>query len=369
MTNPASPPEGNSYTLSGIEVVELADVDLDFAVDEVFGQKKAAPALDLATTRTEPATPDELRTLEVFRGLSGDEMAALAPRCQSIHAVPGYVLLAPGRLNAKIFFVLEGQLRLYSQASEKRPMAVADVGQSTGLRPALVNQPVNHAVIATEVSHILAVELGTLEELAKRSHAFARNYTALLTSYIRGDNCLHLSGRPSGAAARQGYVDELTLLHNQHWLNTLLPRLVARSRLSDKPLAVAAFAIDTLDALIKQHGAGPGPHVLAAVGHWLLHQTRPTDLLAIDQNRRFFAFLPDCDLAAARTLAERLRTAISSLPVPLGPDKATAPINVTLSLAIAELEKGMKEIDLLNKTEALIQKSIKSGGNRVSDGL
>lgn len=349
-------------------MVELSEVDLDFAVEELFGKKAVARTpIDLDTTRTELATPDEIKTLELFRGLDGREIDQLAPRCQSIHAIPGYVLVTPGRINNRIFFVVEGQLRLYPKTGDKRPIAIADVGHSTGLRPALVMQPVNHAVIATELSHIIAVELSVLEDYAKLSHAFARNYAALLASYLRGDNCLNIGSRPPGSPARQSYVDELTLLHNQYWLDTVFPRLVARCRLGDKPLAAAAFAIDNLDEIIKANGIGPGLRVLEAVSHWALDQTRPTDLLAVNKHRHIIAFLPDCNLDAARQLAARLKTHILTVPITLAPGKP--PLTVSLSLAIAELEKGMKDVELLNKTETLIQKSIKFGGNQVSEAL
>jgi diguanylate cyclase (GGDEF)-like protein len=346
-------------SVEGIEVVELSDIDLDFAVEQAFRQG-GAEALD--TTRTEAVKPEDLAALELFQGVGEQELAACVARCQMIHAVPGYVLLAPGRLNTKIFFVLEGQLRVYAQTGDKRPTAVADVGHSTGLRSALDMRPMEHSTIVTEVSRLLAVEIAAVDELTQRSHAFARNYAALLASYLRGDNFLHVGGH-AGAAARPGYIDELTLLHNQRWLDEVLPRLVARYRLGDKPLAVAAFAIDKLDEIVKAHGVGPGMHVLEAVGHWIQNQTRPTDILAVSKNRHIFAFLPDCDLHAANQLAGRLKTRIQSLPIPLDPQ----PITVTLSLGVAQLEQAMNEQVFLNKIEALIRKSIALGGNWLSD--
>jgi diguanylate cyclase (GGDEF)-like protein len=352
--------------LDGIEVVELSEVDLDFALEEMFGQGAIRP---LETTSTELAAPDELAALDLFRGLSMDELTALAASCQSIQAVPGYVVLAPGRLNTKVYFVVEGQLRLYAQTGDKRPMALVDVGHSTGLRSALAMQPAEHAVIATEISNIIVVDVTTLDALSKRLHVFALNYMALQASYVRGDNCLFVGARSSASAARQGYIDELTLLHNQHWLTTMLPRLVARFRLVDKPLAVVAFAVDKLDQIVKEHGIGAGLRVLEAVGHWTLDQTRPIDILAVDKSRCVFAFLPDCDLEAARQLAGRLKTQIQTVKVSLASAKAPDPITLTLSLGIAVLEKGMKENELLGKTEALIQKSIKLGGNWLSDAL
>lgn len=365
MTEPAHKP-GEAYTLDGIEVVELWEVDLDFAVEEAF---REGASQNPETTRVEPATSEELKTLELFQGLDGQDIASIAAQCQSIRAVPGYVLLAPGRLNTKIFFVVEGQLRLYARTGDKRPMSVADVGHSTGLRSALAGQPANHAVIATEVSNILTAELSALDELTKRSHTFARNYAALLASYLRGDNCLHVGARGRGGPARQGYIDELTLLHNQHWLDTVFPRLIARYRMGDKKLAVVAFAVDKLDEITKQHGIGASMRVLETIGPWLLDQTRPTDILATNKNRHFLAFLPDCDLDAARQLAGRLKAAIKNVAIALPPGKTSATANVTAAIGIAELEGGMNEHAFVDKVDTLVQKSLKLGGDWLSDSL
>lgn len=364
MAKPSPTPSGG-IPVDGIEVVELSEIDLDFAVEEAFRQGASrAPE----TTSTDAANSQDLGALELFQGIGEQDLAACAARCQSIHAVPGYVLLAPGRLNTKIFFVAEGQLRLYAQTGDKRPMAIVDVGHSTGLHSALAMQPLDHSAIATEVSRLLAVDIATINELVKRSHTFARNYAALLASYLRGDNCLHVGAR-TGGAARPGYVDELTLLRNQRWLDETFPRLVPRYRLGDKTLAVVAFAVDKLDEIVKEHGIGPGLRVLEAVGHWMQDLTRPTDILAINKNRCIFAFLPDCDLDAARQLAGRLKTQIQILPISLATEKAPQPITVTLSLGIAVLGQGMNEHDFLGKAEALIQKSIKLGGNWLSEAL
>ena|GEM_PF-3809171 len=363
MTN-SPPPPGNM--LDGIEVVELSEVDLDFAIEEMFGQ---GAVRSLETTSTELADVEEVRALELFRGLSKDELGKLATCCQSIQAVPGYVLVTPGRINTKVFFVVEGQLRAYAPTNDRRPVALVDVGHSTGLRSALTLQPSEHAVIATEISDVLAIEVAVLDELSKRVHSFASNYTALLASYVRGDNCLYVGARSPRNETRQGYVDELTLLHNQHWLTTMLPRLVARFRLVDKPLAVVAFAIDGLNQIAKEHGTASGLHVLQVLGLWMLDQTRPTDILAINKSGHVFAFLPDCDLDAAHLLADRLKTAIQAVTISLASPKAPQPIAVTLSVGIAALEKGMKETDFVSKAEALIRKSIKLGGNQLSDTL
>lgn len=361
MSSATVPPSGGTK-VEGIEVEELSDIDLEF-VEEAFrhGQRSAPDS-----TTTEPARAEELKRLELFQALDDADLAAMARRCESIHAAPGYVLLAPGQASNRIYFVVEGQLRLYSSSREKRPIAVVDIGQSTGLRQALLGHPVNYSVVATEISRILAIELGVLEDGARRSHAFARHYAALLASYVRSDNCLHVGLRATADNHRPGYIDELTLLHNQHWLDTVLPRLVARSQLAGRSLAVAAFAVDKLEQISKQHGVAASARVLAHLGHWLLDQTRPTDLLAINRDQRLLAFLPDCDLEAARQLAERLKETVQALPISLAPNQAPAPQRLTLSLGIAELEDGMKEKELLSRADARVGQSLKQGGNRVT---
>lgn len=364
MTKPSYKP-AEPYSLDGIEVVELWEVDLDFAVEEAFRQ--GTPQVP-ETTRVEPATPKELRALDLFQGLDGQDIAKLAAQCRTIHAVPGYVLLAPGRLNTKLYVVVEGQLRLYARTGDKRPIAVVDIGQSTGLRSALTGRPVDHSLIATEVSQLLAIDLAVLDELAKRSHTFARKYAELLATYVRGDNCLNVGAR-TRAGEREGHIDALTLLHNQHWLDTVFPRLVGRYRMGDKKLAVAAFAIDKLEHVVKQKGVGAGMRVLEGIGPRLLDQTRPTDIVAINRNRHFFVFLPNCDLDAARQLATRLKAVIPRISLLIGSDSASETISVTLSLGIATLESGMNEVEFLNKTEALIRKSVELGGDALSETL
>ena len=364
MTNPTPPPTP-AGTLEGIEVVELSEVDLDFSIEEMFGQ---GPRRTLEASNTELASREELSEIEFFRCLGKEDLAILTACSQSIQAVPGLVLVTPGQLNSKVFFVVEGQLRVYAPTGDKRPIALVDVGQSIGLHSALMMQPAEHAVIATEISNIIAIDISAINEHTKRLHGFALSYTALLASYVRGDNCLYIGARSLSNTTRQSYVDEITLLHNQYWLNMMLPRLVGRFRMVHKPLAVVAFAVDKLDLLIKANNIGPGMRVLQAVGHWLLDQTRPTDILAVNNNRYLLAFLPDCDLDAARQLAERLKTAIQALPISFGPN-AKKPITVTLSFGITALEKGMNELDFVKKAEALVQKSLKLGGNCVSEEL
>jgi diguanylate cyclase (GGDEF)-like protein len=346
-------------TPSDDEVVDLSEIDLDFAVEEAF--RKGTPKV-VRPIVTVPAEPDDLRAVELFRELGDAELADFAPLCQSSRVVPGYVLYPAGRINTRVHFVIEGQLRLYRNDGGKRPCGIVDIGQSDGLSSAMSMQPTDHSLIATESSHLLVIDAPAIEKMTRRSHAFARNYAAHVAGYTRGENCLQLGGPQPAGLRRDGYIDPITLLHNQRWLDTMFPRIVERSRLSGEPLSLVAFKVDRLDEIDREAGVKLSRYILEAVGQLMVEHSRPTDLHVFDRQRRLLVVLPESDLDAARVLATRLREHVKTLAV----DDLPIP-SVTLSIGIVTLAESESGEGLLGRADTLIQKSINAGGNWLNE--
>lgn len=341
------------------EVVDLAEIDLDFAVEEAFRQeapKTIRPSVSM------PAEPAHMKELALFSGLSDEELVKLAPQCQAVHVIPGFVLYPLGRINTRLYLVVEGQLRTYLKDGSKRPSGIVDIGQSCGLASALNMQPTEHALIATETSLLLVIEAAMLEKMTKASHAFASNYTSLMASYAKGDHCLRLDRRGVVPLKRDGYIDPDTLLHNQHWLDTMLPRIVERSWKSGKPLSMVMMKVDRMLEIDREAGVVLSRYILEALGKIMMEYSRPTDLHAIDLHQRLLVVLPDSDLDGARTLATRLRIQTNNLK---SDDLELPP--VTLSAAIVTLEDGETDKALLERAGNLILKSSKAGGNWLFD--
>jgi diguanylate cyclase (GGDEF)-like protein len=342
------------------EVVDLADIDLDFAVEDALREE---PSKVISPIVSIPASADDLAGMELFRGMEPAQLAEFAPLCQLIRVVPGYVLYPMGRFNTRLFCVLEGQLRLYVAQGDKRPRGIVDIGQTVGLTHALGMQLTDHALIATEETRLVAIELPVLNKFTARSHVFAQNYAALMASYARGDHCLHFGERGKRPAAREGYIDPATLLHNQHWLDTMFPRIVDRCRQSGQPLSLVALRVDKLDTVDREAGVVLSPYLLEALGRTMVEHSRPTDLHVIDASRRLLVILPDSDLDGARVLANRLRerartlTAVDDLPLP----------TFTLSMGIVSLAPDETGTVLLERAETLIQKSVSAGGDWLNE--
>ncbi|OGI37466.1 MAG: hypothetical protein A2140_05035 [Candidatus Muproteobacteria bacterium RBG_16_62_13] len=360
MFNPFSQsPQPAAAPLDENEVVDLADIDLDFAVEDAFRQEAPKVIRPMVSV---PAEPGDLAGLDLFRELSNEELAEFAPQCLSVRVVPGYVLYPVGRINTRLYFVIEGQVRMYRNDGGKRPCGIVDFGQSCGLTSALSMQPTEHSLIATESTHLLVIEAPAIEKFTRRSHAFAQNYTALMASYAKGDHCLQLGGRGPAPVRRDGYIDPTTLLHNQNWLDTMFPRIVERSRMSGEPLSLVAFKVDRLDEIDRVAGVVLSRYILEALGQLMVENSRPTDLHVFDRDRRLVVVLPDSNLDGARILANRLRERVKTLTV----DDLPIP-TVTLSMGIVTLTDAESGDSLLGRADTLIQKGINAGGDWLNE--
>lgn len=347
------------------EVVDLAEIDLDFGGD-------SRRHTDLATARADggiaaaQADAADLVHIELFRNLPETDRAAFAAQTQIVQAAPGIVLQPAGRISDRVFIVISGQLRLYGDMKEKHPRWIVDAGHSVGLHWALRRKPADMAIIATERSKVLVLEFRQLEEFARHSHALACNFNALLASYLRGDNCLIVGDRTLAAMQQQrGYTDILTQLHNQHWLDEMLPRLLGRSKYDNAPLSVAMLAVDKFERIEREFGSVAGEQIMAAVGKLLLDAARTTDLLVCDSYRRFLAILPNTTLDGARIFCQRLHEEIRRLRVGT-PGEQQLP-SLTFSSGIVQRNNALTTADLLGCLEALVRESTDGGGDTLTE--
>ncbi len=346
------------------DFVDLAAIDLDFAGDE-HRHTDAATVRAAGGVVTTMASASDLARADLFRGVAESDLIAFAAETHIIGAAPGSVLQAAGQLSERIFFVIDGELRMYGDVHEKRARGIVDAGQSVGLTWVLLRQPTEIAIVATEPSRVLALTLAQLDAFARRSHALACNVNALYAAYLRGDNCLNVGARALAELhQRRGYTDELTQLHNERWLTAMLPRLLGRRKFDPAPITLALFAIDRLDAIQHEFGAIAGEQVLAAMGQLLLDVARITDLLVCDDNRRFIAILPNTAVDGGRNLCRRLLEEVRVLRVGDIDDRPLPAL--TLSCGVVECDADTSAAKLLERLDQLVQTSMDMGGDTLT---
>lgn len=346
------------------DFVDLAAIDLDFAGDE-HRHTDAATVRAAGGVVTAAASASDLARADLFHGVAEADLIAFAAETPIIGAAPGSVLQAAGQPSERVFFVIDGELRMYGDPHEKRARGIVDPGQSVGLTWALLRQPAEITIVATEPARVLELRLTQIDDFARRSHAFARNVNALYAAYLRGDNCLNVGARTLAALHhRRGYTDELTQLHNERWLAAMLPRLLGRCRFDRAPLTLAMLAIERLDEIQHEFGVIAGEQMLAAVGQLLTDVGRITDLLVCDDSHRFIAILPNTTLDGGRHLCERARNEARSLCIG-APDDQPLP-TLTLACGVAQFNGDVSAPELLAQLNALVEKSIAGGDDRLT---
>lgn len=355
--------QGSIPTTDNIEVIELDDIDLDQAVAAAM-----APVLttaDAETSQTYDAT--ELEEHPFFKGVELQQFADRLQGIQTITMGPGYVLSPAGQLDSKVYFVLEGQLRLHPETVDNKPFGVVDVGYSVGLNTAVEKTPVNVIAVAAEHTRVVALDIDIIDDLVANSHVAAQNYVALLTQYMRSESYISL-GLSSGGSSRgnRGFIDEVTGLHNGRWLEKMLPRYVSRCAINELQLAIVMFEIDKFRVFRKEHGDDIARRYLAGIGRVIIEKARVTDLSVRQDEHRFLVILPDSDVRAARSLARRINDVVKKARLIIGRERRRLD-PLTLSMGIAQIDGPMTDLELLEKAEKLMLQAKNVGGNWIAE--
>jgi diguanylate cyclase (GGDEF)-like protein len=141
---------------------------------------------------------------------------------------------------------------------------------------------------------------------------------------------------------------------------------VDRAVRTNTPLAVALVDIDHFKLVNDTYGHLVGDRVLRAVTDALRGQLRGYDLAGRFGGEEFVILLPQAREHEARKVAERLRTHIAGLEIPIDdePDCLTF-VRLTISVGVAALDGVARELtDLMAAADAALYYAKETGRNR-----
>ncbi len=128
-------------------------------------------------------------------------------------------------------------------------------------------------------------------------------------------------------------TDGLTRLHNHRHFQDRYQSEARRSVRTGHPLCLILIDIDDFKRLNDQYGHSAGDRVLAAAARVMENQVRETDYIARYGGEEFAVLLPETTLEGAEALAEKLRLAVGSTPMELGPGGASTRVTISLGAA------------------------------------
>ncbi len=217
------------------------------------------------------------------------------------------------------------------------------------------------------------IAIGTLCAIDTRPRDMApdqlmalRDLAAMLETELRAQSLSRTQEKMSqdlDTAQRLAMVDPLTRLWNRAGMDSLLNKEWSEALRQQKPLTLVMADIDHFKKVNDTYGHPAGDAVIKTIGKRLLEFVRAEDVVGRMGGEEFLIVLTDCHPTKAFDTVDRLRQAVSLLPIAADGSSVRTTLSFGVVTAIpqegAEIERLMKQAD-----EALY-KAKNTGRNRV----
>lgn len=160
----------------------------------------------------------------------------------------------------------------------------------------------------------------------------------------------------------QAQHDPLTGLYNRRYLDSALPREIARCTREGQALSLLLIDVDFFKKINDAHGHQVGDEVLKKLGQLLGQGVRATDIACRFGGEEFLVLLPQMSCESAFERAEQWRQEFANSPTMLGPLQVAA----TLSIGLATFPQDGKEPqELIQHADQAMYQAKALGRNRV----
>jgi len=159
-------------------------------------------------------------------------------------------------------------------------------------------------------------------------------------------------------------LDQLTQVHNRHYMDTHSQRLLQAATQSNKSLSVMMLDVDHFKHVNDQYGHLSGDEILKQIPLCITKMIRPTDLLARYGGEEFVVMLPNTTVNQAAGVAERIREHIDQylFTIPVEPEH----IHCTVSIGVSTLINGDTVQTLIARADKALYHVKNTGRNKVA---
>jgi len=158
-------------------------------------------------------------------------------------------------------------------------------------------------------------------------------------------------------------TDFLTGLLNRRAFASVAESQIAAAKRHGWPLALVLYDLDHFKSVNDRFGHDAGDAVLIALAAVAKRIFREEDVVARHGGEEFVVLAPHCDFDAALVLAERMRGAVETTPIPLPGGQQ---ITVAASFGVAIVRSPSDTLDtLVGAADRALYRAKAEGRNRV----
>jgi len=304
----------------------------------------------------------ELAQVSLLKGAHQEKIVPLLQDCSVRVLADGDVLLRAGETCKALYVVLSGELRMRYPAAEI-PDTPLRAGDCIGEIFLLDRATIAATISARELTRVLVIDRAAAWALIGASHEIARNWLLLLAERTAFSGTIAGSDALKTSHKRYTTHDEITGLNNRHWLESMLPRQIARNTASKTPLGLLLVEIDAFADYAIKFGQDAADLACRTAAEILVNNLRPTDSVVCYGTALFAVVLPESNAANGCIIAERVRHAVSHATA-LMPDDSVLPA-FTVSIGVTQFDPPAGAAAFLADAEAALHMAKAAGGDRV----
>jgi diguanylate cyclase (GGDEF)-like protein len=246
--------------------------------------------------------------------------------------------------------------------NEKQPLLVIDCCDETN-RILVEPLPDWQEVRSLLVAPLLLGEvcLGALALGAYSPSVFSERDLQILVGFAATATAALQNARLYEEIQRLSITDTLTELYNRRGLYALSRHEIKQARRHQRFISLILFDLDHFKEINDRYGHPVGDEVLQEIARRVKVSIRSIDIFARYGGEEFAILLPECDLAYARQIAERLRRTVARHPI----KTKGGPVSMTLSLGITGSPNGAAELpDMIAVADQALYQAKRNGRNR-----
>jgi len=275
-----------------------------------------------------------------------------------VRAVQGYT-----DARIRVFSLTSSTSYIARAVREHRPLLVQDahIDPRAGT---FGDVPESQAMASSIIAPLLmgGKSLGAISLDSYHKYAFSQADLRLLVSFATTATTAIQNAQLHSEVQKQAITDTLTTLYNRRGFEELGRREVERALRFGRPLSALMLDIDFFKQVNDIYGHQIGDQVLSGFAQRCSQELRQIDLLGRYGGDEFVALLPETELEGARQVAERLRTLVSQVTFAA----SAVPVKITMSVGVAALGEGVKDLDgLVKAADQALYRAKRSGRNRV----